>query len=129
MEKLSEISLGRKGLMVKFGSLFVILFIGLILFLGFYEIKIPKYTDVEIVAINENIFLISDADLNRTENITLESGVKVKVYLEKIDRNKYKLQENNFTEILLESLKKNILTDGKILLEKQNLFENLLPFF
>src|SRR5690606_42049072 len=84
MEKLSEITLGRKGWVIKFGSVFIIMIMGLILYLGLYKIELPQYADVEIVVNEENLFLVSDFELNSPENIELENNKTLLVDLQKI---------------------------------------------
>lgn len=129
MEKLSEISLGRRGAVLKFGSILVVLFIGLILFLGFYIIKIPQYADVEIVANEENIFIVSSSSLDSSEKIELEDHRVIMVDIKKTGSNKYQLSSGNLSGPVVQNLKDNILTNGRILIDRENLFESLLPFW
>lgn len=129
MEKLSEITLGRKGWVIKFGSVFIIMIMGLILYLGLYKIELPQYADVEIVVNEENLFLVSDFELNSPENIELENNKTLLVDLQKIGIDKYQLHSCSFSETTLQNLRTNIITKGRILIAKENLFESLLPFW
>lgn len=129
MEKLSEISLGRKGWILKFGSGFIVLLILVVLVLGFYYIKLPQYADVEIVASKENILLVSNFDLETLEKIKLENEQVITANLKRIGADKYELSSNSLSNSIVQNLKANILTNGRILIDKENLFEGLLPFW
>lgn len=129
MEKLSEISLGQKGWLIKFGSVFIVVFIGVILYLGIYKISMPLYANVEIVAYEADVFLVSPINLKSLEKIKLENGRTIPVNLKKIDAQKYRVSFNNLPDTMIQNLRANVLTDGKILMDKENLFESLLPFW
>lgn len=129
MEKLSEISLGRKGWILKFGSGFIVLLILIVLFLGLYYIKLPQYADVEIVASEENIFIISSSNLESSEKIKLENDPVITAKLKRIGSDKYELSSNSLSNSMAQNLKANILTNGRILIDRENLFEGLLPFW
>lgn len=129
MEKLSEITLGRKGWVIKFGSVFIIVIISLILYLGLYKIELPQYADVEIVANKENLFLVSEIELNSSEKIELENNKTLVVDLQKIGSDKYRLHSNSLSDPMLQKLQANLITNGRILITKENLFEGLLPFW
>lgn len=129
MEKLSEISLGRKGWILKFGSGFIVLLIVVVLCLGFYHIKLPQYADVEIVASEENIFIVSNFNLETSEKIKLEDDQVITADLKRIGSDKYELSSNSLSNSMVQNLKSNILTNGRILIDRENLFESLLPFW
>lgn len=130
MEKLSEINLGKGGWVIKFGTIFIILIMGVILYTGIYKIKLPQYANVEIVSTGRNFFLISTYNLQKSEEIMLGNKTKpITLSLQKIAPNKYRIAQNDLSNRLAQNLKDNIITQGKTLLYKENLFESLLPFW
>ncbi|MDT0641579.1 hypothetical protein RM553_01925 [Zunongwangia sp. F363] len=128
MEKLSEISLGRRGLTVKYGSWFVIILVMFMFLMGKYVIEVPEYTDVEIVASKNKLFLISNADLDQSERIELENYQEIIVPLKKIASEKYEITGSELSINLINELEDNLVTDGKILIGKQNFFQSIIPF-
>ncbi|WP_373060032.1 hypothetical protein [Zunongwangia sp. H14] len=128
MEKLSEISLGRRGLTVKYGSWFVIILVMFMFLMGKYVIEVPEYTDVEIVASKNKLFLISNADLDQSERIELENYQEIIVPLKKIGSEKYEITGSELSINLINELEDNLVTDGKILIGKQNFFQSIIPF-
>ncbi len=127
MDKLSQISFGKGDLLLKFGTIIILVSILIISYCGIYLIKIPQYNEVNIVYEEPSIYVISKTPLKNEEKITFENGEILKIKLENQDSIKYKLSLSNLNQETILFLQEKYLSKGKILVKEENLFESILP--
>jgi hypothetical protein len=128
MDKISEISLGQKKLLLKNGTSITAFLIMLIVAVGFYSVKIQKFIEVDLIKENDRYYIMSRTDLREKEKIILQNGYLISGCVKKLSLYKYELINAQMEDSASRFIEKQYVSKGKISRGNINLFKGLLPF-
>jgi len=130
MSKIEQISLGQKNKWIRLGSLFMIIFIAVISYLGFFYVKIPEYINLIVIA-NDEIILIDNNKSNLKNgryNIVFENGKEESLVIQKKNTTEYKLELNSNHKPIINYIKEKQVSDCKVFIKETNLFNSLFSY-
>lgn len=130
MEKISEITLGKGGWVIRYASLIIVALITLIGLIGFSIIEIPTYVEGQIIARDERVELVvgENVELPKEEIVLLENGAEVRVLLEKLESGRFIMNFSSPSPDAHAFLRERYISSAKIKIRDESLIESILPF-
>lgn len=128
MDKISEISLGQRRLLLKTGTSITACIILLLVAVGFNQVKIQQYIDIDLVKENNRYYVMSRTKLGEKEKIILQNGYTISASVKKLSLYKYELINAQMEDTAARFIAQQYISKGKISKGEINLFKGLLPF-
>lgn len=132
MNEQLEISLGKKNWIIRFGIVFILALLGMMLLLGFW-IKLPVYSSVRLIYTKNNYLipikdkkaLMQNFGKDKVLTLLLENGAEASFQLDSVGKEEVYLRTKGLTPETQKYLQQKYISVGKVYQGEVSLFQSI----